>query len=145
MDPRTTEYFDPSGMSPEKLSGSLIAADLEHFEQISGTVSQQLCDLRAQRAVALSDTSRSGRAASDRDLEVRRLNSRIRLLETFGPQLCLGRMDLADGSDGESVYIGRIGLSDVDDRRLLLDWRTPVAGPFFAATAADPMGLGTRR
>src|SRR3712207_7704952 len=29
--------------------------------------------------------------------------------------------------------------------RLLVDWRSPVAEPFFGATHADPMGLASRR
>jgi DNA helicase IV len=43
------------------------------------------------------------------------------------------------------VYIGRIGLLDEDGRPLLVDWRTPAAAPFFAATHADPAGLLSRR
>lgn len=141
--PRVTDFFDHSELPPDKLSAGLVSADLRHFQRIHATVARQLDELRARRRAALTDPSRAGRAASDRDLEVHRLNSRIRVLETFGPQMCLGRMDPADGS--EPVYVGRIGLSDDADRRQLLDWRTPAARPFFAATTADPMGLRSRR
>lgn len=126
-----------------KADPALIDADLARFEAIATAIDAQLRTLAAQREAALSDTSRTGRSASDRDQEVRRLNSRIRMLRAVGPQICLGRMDPAGA--GEPVYIGRIGLSDDADRRLLVDWRTPAARPFFAATAADPMGLSGRR
>lgn len=43
------------------------------------------------------------------------------------------------------MYIGRLGLTDSEGRRLLVDWRSPAAEPFFAATHADPMGLVSRR
>ncbi|RJL36167.1 helicase [Bailinhaonella thermotolerans] len=43
------------------------------------------------------------------------------------------------------LYIGRIGLSDDDQERLLVDWRAPVAQPFYRATAASPAGLALRR
>jgi len=43
------------------------------------------------------------------------------------------------------VYIGRIGLTDSAGRRLLVDWRSPAAEPFFGATHASPMGLASRR
>jgi hypothetical protein len=43
------------------------------------------------------------------------------------------------------VYIGRLGLTDSTGRRLLLDWRSPAAEPFFGATHANPMGLASRR
>ena len=45
----------------------------------------------------------------------------------------------------EPVYIGRLGLTDSAGRRLLLDWRSPAAEPFFGATHANPMGLASRR
>ena len=43
------------------------------------------------------------------------------------------------------MYIGRLGLTDRAGRRLLVDWRSPVAEPFFGATHANPMGLVSRR
>src|SRR5690606_38655576 len=41
--------------------------------------------------------------------------------------------------------VGRLGLSDSTGRRLLVDWRSPAAEPFFGATLAEPMGLVSRR
>jgi hypothetical protein len=84
-----------------------------------------------------------GQEALDRDLEIHRLTARLRTLRRFGLDLCLGRMDPDDGS--EAVYIGRLGLTDSTGRRLLLDWRSPAAEPFFGATHARPMGLANRR
>jgi hypothetical protein len=43
------------------------------------------------------------------------------------------------------VYVGRLGLTDSAGRRLLVDWRSPAAEPFFGATHANPMGLTSRR
>ena len=48
-------------------------------------------------------------------------------------------------TDGEPVYVGRLGLTDSAGRRLLVDWRSPAAEPFFGATHANPMGLASRR
>jgi hypothetical protein len=45
----------------------------------------------------------------------------------------------------EPVYIGRLGLTDKAGRRLLVDWRSPAAEPFFGATHGNPMGLASRR
>ncbi|HET9971650.1 MAG TPA: RNA polymerase recycling motor ATPase HelR, partial [Streptosporangiaceae bacterium] len=36
-------------------------------------------------------------------------------------------------------------LTDREGRRLLVDWRSPAAEPFFGATHASPMGLASRR
>ena len=72
-----------------------------------------------------------------------RLTTRLRALRRFGLDLCLGRIVRAD--DPDPLYVGRLGLTDATGRRLLLDWRSPAAEPFFAATHADPMGLVSRR
>jgi hypothetical protein len=79
----------------------------------------------------------------DRDMEIHRLAARLRALRRFGLDLCLGRMVSADSP--EPVYVGRLGLRDSAGRRLLVDWRSPVAEPFFGATHANPMGLASRR
>jgi len=74
---------------------------------------------------------------------VHRLTRRLRALRRFGLDLCLGRMVPADGA--EPVYIGRLGLADNSGQRLLVDWRSPAAEPFFGATHGNPMGLASRR
>ena len=48
-------------------------------------------------------------------------------------------------ADEEPVYVGRLGLADSDGHRLLIDWRSPAAEAFFAATHANPLGLTSRR
>lgn len=63
-------------------------------------------------------------------------------MERYSADLCLGRIVPEDGAP---VYIGRLGLTDHDGERLLVDWRSPAAEPFFAATHAHPMGLESRR
>jgi DNA helicase IV len=76
-------------------------------------------------------------------MQIHRLTSRLRTLRRFGLDLCLGRTVRADNA--EPVYIGRLGLTDREGRRLLIDWRSPAAEPFFGATHANPMGLASRR
>jgi hypothetical protein len=76
-------------------------------------------------------------------MEIHRLTSRLRALRRFGLDLCLGRIVAADNA--EPVYIGRLGLRDSAGRQLLVDWRSPVAEPFFGATHANPMGMASRR
>ena len=78
----------------------------------------------------------------ERDQEVHRLTARLRALRRFSLDLCLGRMV---GDDDEAVYVGRLGLTDRAGRRLLVDWRSPAAEPFFGATHGHPMGLASRR
>ncbi|WP_246095356.1 RNA polymerase recycling motor ATPase HelR [Streptomyces roseicoloratus] len=65
--------------------------------------------------------------------------------ETSGPAAPGAEAVAADGRSAGPVYIGRLGLTDADGRRLLVDWRSPAAEPFFAATHARPAGLASRR
>src|SRR4029077_10200882 len=45
----------------------------------------------------------------------------------------------------EPYYIGRISVTDDDLAPLVIDWRAPVAEPFYRATAVEPMGVARRR
>ncbi len=47
--------------------------------------------------------------------------------------------------EGGSFHIGRLAISDADHEPLVVDWRAPVAEPFYRATGAHPMGLRRRR
>jgi DNA helicase IV len=50
-----------------------------------------------------------------------------------------------DHLDGESFHIGRVSVLDDESEPLVVDWRAPVAEPFYRATPADPHGLVRRR
>jgi hypothetical protein len=139
----TTSAFDlPSHLSP-KADPALIADDEQHFAAIGQSLEQSIAALSARLDAERKAPGGIGQAAMDRDMEIHRLAARLRVLRRFGLDLCLGRIVSAD--DPEPVYIGRLGLRDSAGRRLLLDWRSPVAEPFFAATHANPMGLASRR
>src|SRR5207247_3631354 len=126
-----------------KASASVIAADEQHLVAIPDSLEQSIADLSDRLDVERRAPGGIGQAAMDRDMEIHRLAARLRVLRRFGLDLCLGRMVSADSS--EPVYVGRLGLKDKAGRRLLLDWRSPAAEPFFGATHANPMGLASRR
>jgi Viral (Superfamily 1) RNA helicase len=141
--PLTTSAFDlPDHLSP-KADPALIAGDEKHCAAIAQTLEASVAELSDRLATELKAPGGDGQKAMDRDLEVHRLSARLRTLRRFGLDLCLGHIVNAD--DPEPVYIGRLGLTDSSGRRLLLDWRSPAAEPFFGATHANPMGLTSRR
>ncbi|HEX6073719.1 MAG TPA: RNA polymerase recycling motor ATPase HelR [Micromonosporaceae bacterium] len=143
MNPLTTSAFDLPDRLSRKADPTLIAGDERHFAAIAESLERTISDLSDRLDVARKAPGGTGQAALDRDQEIHRLTARLRTLRRFGLDLCLGRMVSAD--DAESVYIGRLGLTDSTGRRLLLDWRSPAAEPFFGATHANPMGLASRR
>ncbi|MGW0121519.1 RNA polymerase recycling motor ATPase HelR [Streptomyces sp. NPDC003327] len=143
-----TPSTSPSAFAlPDRLSAKadplLIAEDEKHFAAVAESLDEAIADLSAQLDAARRAPGGVGREAMERDVEVHRLTGRLRALRRFGLDLCLGRIVADDGS--EPVYIGRLGLTDGAGRRLLIDWRSPAAEPFFAATHARPMGLASRR
>ncbi|BCJ50590.1 DNA helicase [Actinoplanes sp. NBRC 14428] len=143
MPPLTTSVFDLPERLSHKADPALIERDERHFAAIAESLADAIADLSGRLDAERKTRGGIGRQALDRDQEIHRLTARLRGLRRFGLDLCLGRMVAADGTD--PVYVGRFGLTDPTGRRLLLDWRSPAAGPFFGATHADPMGLVSRR
>jgi hypothetical protein len=135
--------FDLPARLAAKADPALIAGDERHFAAIAESLEQSIAELAGRLDAERKAPGGIGQAAMDRDMEVHRLAARLRLLRRFGLDLCLGRMVSAD--DPEPIYVGRLGLTDSEGRRLLVDWRSPVAEPFFGATHANPMGLASRR
>ncbi|MGW5264241.1 HelD family protein [Microbispora sp. NPDC004025] len=93
-------------------------------------------------AVLAQGASGTHQNRSERDSFAGMYAQRLARLWAVENGLCFGRLD---HSEGERLYIGRLGLSDDDQHRLLIDWRAPVAQPFYRATPAAPMGVTRRR
>lgn len=98
----------------------------------------------------------------ERDHETASISQRIDEYSAAEIGLFFGRIDVEDtepenpvvddspGGDGSTLdrrYIGRIGLHTNDDemRTLLMDWRAPMARPFYLATTLHPEGVHVRR
>lgn len=145
-----TAPFDLPEALVAKTDPTLIDQDRSHFRAIATSLEHAIADLEASLAETRQTTARYGTAAFERDHEVHRLTARLRALRRYDLDLCLGRIVWADSDSeqegqAEPTYIGRFGLAAPDGRRLLVDWRSPAAEPFFAATHAHPLGLASRR
>lgn len=139
----TTRTFDLPDRLAAKADPALVDTDERHFAAISASLEHSVADLALRLDVVRRAPGGSGTEALERDQEIHRLSARLRLLQRYGVDLCLGRMAFADGSD--PVYVGRVGLTDPAGERLLVDWRSRAAEPYFAATPAHPLGLAARR
>ncbi|MFI1100569.1 RNA polymerase recycling motor ATPase HelR [Streptomyces melanogenes] len=135
--------FDLPERLTHKADPALIDGDERHFAAIAESLEQSIAELSDRLEAARRAPGGIGREAMDRDTEIHRLTGRLRTLRRFGLDLCLGHF--VPAGDAEPVYIGRLGLTDSTGHRLLVDWRSPAAEPFFAATHANPMGLTSRR
>ncbi|NLD76024.1 MAG: AAA family ATPase [Acidimicrobiales bacterium] len=70
---------------------------------------------------------------------------RLSQLHLGDAALCFGRIDRDPAEGGETYYIGRLAVSDQEQEPLVVDWRAPVAEPFYRATGRENMGLARRR
>ena len=143
LSPLTTSAFDLPGRLSAKADPALIAGDEQQFTAIAASLEQSIAELSDRLAAERAAPGGAGQKAMDRDMEIYRLTARLRALRRFGLDLCLGHIVHTDNA--APLYVGRLGLTDSAGRRLLVDWRSPVAEPFFAATHANPMGLASRR
>ena len=71
--------------------------------------------------------------------------NRLASLQLGDASLVFGRIDTTQSAGGDSFHIGRLAVSDEHREPLVVDWRAPVAEPFYRATGRLPMGLVRRR
>ncbi len=95
----------------------------------------------AGAARRLTET-RNAQALFERDSAIAHAGRRLAALDIAKDRLLVGRLDLADGS---CLYVGRLAVADEHGDPLVVDWRAPVAEPFYRALPHDPMGVVRRR
>ncbi|MBM7753917.1 hypothetical protein JOE53_002637 [Microbacterium laevaniformans] len=134
--------FDLPSRLRRKADPALIDRDERQFAAIARVLAAEVERTQTRLVALRHEAVNGGQRALERDLEVRSLSARLRILRRFGLDACIGRMV---DEEGIVTYIGRFGLADAAEERLLMDWRAPASAPFFAATAAHPLGLTSRR
>ncbi|WP_329030613.1 MULTISPECIES: helicase [unclassified Streptomyces] len=109
----------------------------DRVDVLRGVAAEQVQD-------ALTPVGTGQQARLERDVLVAERSGLLAALNAVDGSLCFGRIDL---SDGAAHHIGRIGIreDDAEHTPLLIDWRAPVARPFYLATNHTPMGLRRRR
>jgi DNA helicase IV len=112
---------------------------------------ERLDQLRSDAQELLRSVLDQGRGGThqfreERDVIVRTSLARLDQLDIGEQALCFGRIDRrGDDASVESFHIGRLGISGDDVDPLVVDWRAPVAEPFYRATGREPMDLVLRR
>jgi DNA helicase IV len=99
----------------------------------------------AERVRAAYADVRAGgthQARLERDIAWDVTQRRLSDLDIGESPLLFGRLDMEDSS---RWYVGRIAVEDDHHTPLVVDWRAPVAEPFYRATAIAPMGVVRRR
>jgi len=86
-------------------------------------------------------------ARYERDVFDEALINRLTQLDLGDAALVFGRIDrYAESPDRlETFHIGRLAVADQQREPVVIDWRAPVAEPFYRATGRESMGLARRR
>ncbi|KQW08105.1 AAA family ATPase [Leifsonia sp. Root4] len=131
------------------------SSELERERAVIASFYRRLDQLRAEVEARLGAVQRGNvgsnhQARSERDSFARLHEDNLAQLNEVDARIAFGRLQVVSENSGdhgadEIHYIGRIGLRDVDQSTMLLDWRAPQAGAFYQATAAHPLGVRARR
>ena len=99
------------------------------------------------RDLSEADLGGTFQARFERNAFDEALLKRLADLELGGASLVFGRIDRsAESPDAvESFHIGRLAVADEAREPIVVDWRAPVAEPFYRATGRNAMGLVRRR
>ena len=102
---------------------------------------------RALQLTAMVEVGRGGtnQARFEREAIQESVAHRLDQLDMGDASLVFGRIDQEVDAGGGRYYIGPVGVWGVDQEPVLVDWRAPVAEPFYRATGPVPMGLKRRR
>ena len=105
-------------------------------------------DIARERAALATSVFRTGRGGTtqarfEREAMLEATLARLTKLNIGDRSLVFGRIDPQDSD--ERFYIGRVGLWDDQQEPIVVDWRAPIAEPFYRATGREPLGLRRRR
>jgi len=116
--------------------------------------------IKAQSVRGHVESGRGGthQARFERDVISDSVQNRLDLIDIGDQSLIFGRIDQparderSDGDrygnshlGGDTFYIGRVAVWNEDHDPMVVDWRAPIAEPFYRATGVAPMGLSMRR
>ncbi|MGI8755041.1 MAG: HelD family protein, partial [Acidimicrobiales bacterium] len=101
----------------------------------------------ANRLKGMVEVGQGGteQARFEREVIFDTVSHRLSQLHLGDASLLFGRIDREPEAGGETFYIGRLAVADDRQEPLVVDWRAPVAEPFYRATGRQAMGLARRR
>lgn len=119
-----------------------VRSEQQHLDLLYRLLDQQRRRTQGLKDAALRENDGTPAGLFNRDALQFRYAEELAVLAAAEDKLCFGRLDTGDS---ESIHVGRMGLSDDTParRQVLMDWRAPLAAPFYTATALDPQGVGS--
>ncbi len=124
-----------------------LAAEQAYIDHAYDCLERTKADAWKMRELTEAGLGGTFQARYERDVVDEAVVKRLTELELGDAALVFGRIDrLVEGPEGtESFHIGRLAIADEHREPVVVDWRAPIAEPFYRATGRDPMGLARRR
>lgn len=146
---------DPNSSSAASESDPRIAQEQTQLDAIYARLDRMRGNTRRRLGETLRDYVDTPQALSERESYERMYTEDLSKYDAAEHNLYFGRLDLTEEAtnsdsnleEGRVRRIGRIGILNDDDHdtTLLLDWRAPLARPFYLATPTAPEGVERRR
>ena len=132
-----------------------LAAEQEFIDFAYRCLEQSKVDAWKMRGLHEGTLGGTFQARYERDVFDEAVFNRLTQLDLGDAALVFGRIDrlpvVGEAVDSqhpnavESFHIGRLAVADENADPVVVDWRAPVAEPFYRATGRDPLGLARRR
>ncbi|MEY4176284.1 MAG: hypothetical protein RI900_3449 [Actinomycetota bacterium] len=124
-----------------------LPAEQEFIEFAYQCLEQTKADAWKMRGLHEGTLGGTFQARYERNVADEAVLNRLTQLELGDAALVFGRIDRAtdEPDEFESFHIGRLAVADEQADPVVVDWRAPVAEPFYRATGRDPLGLVRRR
>jgi DNA helicase IV len=122
-----------------------LAAEQAHIDRAYDSLERSREEAKKLRSMVEVGKGGTEQARWEREMIEGNIAQRLASLQLGDASLVFGRIDRTQGEGGDSFYIGRLAVADEQREPLVVDWRAPVAEPFYRATGRSPMGLVRRR
>lgn len=124
-----------------------IAEEQQFLDRALAALEQMRAEARSLRDGALVAHMRGAGDLVERDVVMGTALQRIEQLAIGDQPLFFGRIDYNPNGDADApdYHVGRLAVSDDQLNPLVIDWRAPIAEPFYRATGVEPLGLARRR
>ena len=122
-----------------------LAAEQAYIDKAYSSLERSRQEATRLRSMVEVGKGGTEQARWEREMIEGSIAQRLASLQLGDASLVFGRIDRTSRDGGDSYYIGRLAVSDERREPLVVDWRAPVAEPFYRATGREPMGLVRRR
>ncbi len=122
-----------------------LPSEQAHIDRAYLSLERSRVDATRLRSMVEVGKGGTEQARWERDMIEGSIALRLASLQLGDASLVFGRIDRTQAAGGDSFYIGRLAVSDEEREPLVVDWRAPVAEPFYRATGREAMDLVRRR